>query len=213
MNQFKIALVSQQSLLRHALACLLLSGSWPGIIEEYNCADDVLSRGIADSVIIVADAELTDSELSELSCCARKFGQKIVFIGSRYYEKRLLGLMKLKADGYLTLDSTAEDLILKLHKVGLGIPIVDDHLIPAMVDRLAGNDEERFCLDKYNSLTPREKEILNLLAAGFSNRQIAEKLVISLNTVKNHVHNVLEKLMIENRTQLVSYAHTMGLVS
>lgn len=213
MNQFKIALVSQQSLLRHALACLLLSGSWPGIIEEYNCADDVLSRGIADSVIIVADAELPEPELRELGSCARKSGQKIVFIGSRYYEKRLLGLMKLKADGYLTLDSTVEDLMLKLHKIGLGFPVIDDHLIPAMVDKLSGNDEECVCQSKYNSLTPREKEVLNLLAAGFSNRQIADKLVISLNTVKNHVHNVLEKLMIENRTQLVSYAYTTGLVS
>lgn len=214
MGQRKLVLVSQQFLLRHALACLLLACSWPDAIEEYNCLGDYLvSENAFNPCTIIADAELPEAQLNELIRFAKKFNQKIVIIGSSHYEKRLVSLMKLKADGYLTMDSTAEDLIIKMHKIQQGTPIIDNCLIPAMVDELSGNSEEKAIVEKYNLLTAREKEVLKLLALGFSNSQIASELVISINTVKNHVHNVLDKLTIDNRTQLASYAYTMGLVS
>ena len=60
-------------------------------------------------------------------------------------------------------------------------------------------------------LTPRERELLHCVAAGDTNRQIAEKLVIAENTVKNHIKNILEKLDLENRVQLAAYAVRHGL--
>lgn len=213
MDKLKLFLVSQQSLLRQALACLLLAGSWPGKIGEYNCSHDfMVSENTLGPGIILADAELPETQLNELICFARKSKQKVAIIGSSYYKKRLVDLMLLKADGYLTLDLTTEQFFMMLHKLELNIPIIDDSLIPAMVDKLSFKSEEN-AVEKYNLLTTREKEVLELLALGFSNSQIASELVISINTVKNHVHNVLEKLTIDNRTQLVSYAFTMGLVS
>ncbi|WCK53166.1 response regulator transcription factor [Aneurinibacillus sp. Ricciae_BoGa-3] len=64
-----------------------------------------------------------------------------------------------------------------------------------------------------DTLTPREKEILTWVAAGDTNKQIADRLVIAENTVKNHIKNLLEKLHLNNRVQLAAYAVRHGLVS
>jgi two-component system, NarL family, nitrate/nitrite response regulator NarL len=64
---------------------------------------------------------------------------------------------------------------------------------------------------KPDVLTPREREILMRVAAGETNRQISERLFIAENTVKNHIKNILEKLRLENRVQLASYAVRQGL--
>jgi LuxR family maltose regulon positive regulatory protein len=62
------------------------------------------------------------------------------------------------------------------------------------------------------SLTPRESEVLRLLAEGCSNREIAERLVLSEGTIKYHVHNLLEKLQVESRTQAIARAKDLDLI-
>ena len=64
-----------------------------------------------------------------------------------------------------------------------------------------------------NELTDREVEVLNLLAQGASNPQIAEELFITINTVKTHISHILSKLQLENRTQAATYAVQKGIVS
>lgn len=67
-------------------------------------------------------------------------------------------------------------------------------------------------MDLYQYLTPREREVLVLIAQGKSNDQIACELVISSATAKNHVHHVLTKLQLENRTQAAAFAFRRGLM-
>jgi DNA-binding NarL/FixJ family response regulator len=63
-----------------------------------------------------------------------------------------------------------------------------------------------------SNLSPREKELLQLLATGASNKQIAETLTISENTVKTHMQNIMEKLQLQNRSQATAYAIKKGLI-
>ena len=78
-------------------------------------------------------------------------------------------------------------------------------LLKNAADARAGTPEE-------DNLTEREFEVLRLVARGASNMQIAEELVISVNTVKSHLKNILAKLQLENRTQVAAYALERGLV-
>ena len=66
--------------------------------------------------------------------------------------------------------------------------------------------------DTYDGLSPREREVLKLIAEGYSNREIAEKLIISVNTVEVHRSRLMQKLDMHNRAQLVKYAIRSGLI-
>ena len=78
-------------------------------------------------------------------------------------------------------------------------------LLKSAADNRANTPED-------DSLTSRELEVLRFVARGASNLQIAEELVISVNTVKSHLKNILSKLQLENRTQVAAYALEKGLV-
>ncbi len=214
MHQSALVIVSRQALLRRALACLLISRLRYGEVKEYGSGGEIgLSSGITGHSIYIVDAELPDAEIGEIINLASSSHDKAIIFGSSYSKGRLVELMVLKADGYFTTDLPEAELQVFLEKVWQGGPVIADNLIPEMVNKLSdtakGGIEDK---NAYSLLTPREKEILKLLAAGSTNDQIAKKLVISIYTVKNHVHNILEKLGITNRTQLVSFALTRGLV-
>jgi len=215
MNFYAMFIVSREALLRHSLACLL--SSFPGCREvaEYKAAQEVLNRAkpITDSILIL-DAGLPEHDISAVIDFARQGQNRIILLSSGTDKKRLVGLMPLKADGYITTRITSGEFFALLDKVKTaGETVIDESLVSEMAKHLsaapAGFAGAGAGLD---ILTPREVEVLRLLAVGYTNRQIAKKLVISVYTVKNHVHSILDKLDLDNRTRLTSYAHARGLV-
>ncbi|RIX53919.1 DNA-binding response regulator [Paenibacillus nanensis] len=121
----------------------------------------------------------------------------------------LFTALQYGAQGYLLKNMAPDDWSRYLHA------LLDENseISRQMADRLfqqfkAGHHAEYAPLQV---LTPREQEIISCVAAGSTNKQIAEQLVISENTVKNHLKNILEKLSLENRVQLTSYAIRNGL--
>ena len=100
------------------------------------------------------------------------------------------------ATGYLLKNASQETLVRAIEKVAAGEGFVDPSLVPAF---LAGRDQ-------VDLLTPREREILQLLANGLSNGGVAQRLVISQETVKTHVRHILLKLEADTRTQAVAIA-------
>jgi len=209
----KLILISKQTLQYHALACLLSTCTKYQSIEEYQSWPEVTLRNDhTDRCMYLVDAEMPNSQFNELIFFARKYHDKVAIIGSSYNKDRLINLLSLKADAYLTLECSKDDFIRQLKRIEMDEQVIADCLIPLMVDKLSDKSDEKHMVKMYGSLTAREKQILNFLAAGYTNNQIAEELVISVYTVKNHVHNVLEKLGFENRTQLASYAFTGGFI-
>ena len=115
-------------------------------------------------------------------------------------EARMVGVLKAGAQGYVRKDADPEILLAAVRAVARGRTFID----PSVGGRVAGVVEE---------LTPREIEVVRLLAAGQSNKEIADQLEIGEETVKTHVGRVLAKLRAENRAQAVIQALKRGLVS
>jgi len=205
-------LISGQKLLRQALSHLLSGSNQFQEVYGSPCFGEIRSKaGALENTWFIIDAGLPDDEIQEFILLVKKAGGKVVILGNSYNPKRVIELIPFKADGYLTTDSPKDELFALLGKVESGGPVIAESLIPHMMNWLAASsqtDREEEVL-----LTPREQEILGLLARGHTNGQIAKKLVISVNTVKNHVHNILEKLGVSNRAKLVFYAVKRGLVS
>lgn len=108
------------------------------------------------------------------------------------------------AQGYLLKNMDPDDWLQYLHSVVEGSSEKTRGMAGKLLYQFRERDLENASLTK--SLTRREKEILQLISEGISNKQIAEQLFISENTVKNHIKNLLEKLKLENRVQLATYA-------
>lgn len=134
---------------------------------------------------------------------------KIVILSVSYDVSNLFTAIRYGAQGYLLKNLEPDDWLAYLHA------LLDE--MSEVPREMAGRLLHHFRSEEHpdepipDVLTPRERELLHCVAAGDTNRQIAEKLVISENTVKNHIKNILEKLELENRVQLAAYAVRHGL--
>jgi DNA-binding NarL/FixJ family response regulator len=129
-------------------------------------------------------------------------------------DKSLFPALQAGARGYLTKDASAEEIETAIKAVGAGRthldPAVQERLVAALVDRSApGSGDPAPALP--DDLTPREAEVLKLIADGLSNSEIAERLVVSGATVKTHVNRIFSKIGARDRAQAVRYAWERGL--
>jgi DNA-binding NarL/FixJ family response regulator len=129
-------------------------------------------------------------------------------------DRSVLDALRAGALGYLTKDAGAAEIQQALHRVVGGQaaldPAVQLHLVEAIADGPPSGSAPGSLPD---SLTPREAEVLTLIAAGLSNAEIAERLVVSEATVKSHVNHMLAKIGARDRAQAVGYAYRHGLAS
>jgi two-component system nitrate/nitrite response regulator NarL len=137
--------------------------------------------------------------------------QAIVILTSSEKDGHLYEAVQSGVSGYLLKSLDAEELFSMIEGVSHG----EAAMTRAMASRLLRGVAERVAQDEKgeSSLTERELLVLRLVASGASNLEIAGSLSISVNTVKSHLKNILEKLHLENRTQAATYAFERGLVT
>ena len=139
---------------------------------------------------------------------------KVVVLTTYADDRSVLDALRAGALGYLTKDAGAAEIQQALHRVAGGQaaldPAVQLHLVEAIADGPPSGPAPASLPD---GLTPREAEVLTLIAAGLSNAEIAERLVVSEATVKSHVNHMLAKIGARDRAQAVGYAYRHGLVS
>ncbi len=119
-------------------------------------------------------------------------------------------LLEAGASGCLSLNLSSEELIEFLNMIAQGDIIVSRGIVEQLVQELdQGHDREEL----FNSLSERQREVISLVVNGMTNREIASTLIITENTVKVHLRNILDKLDLRNRQQLAAFAAQSGLVS
>ena len=126
-------------------------------------------------------------------------------------EEYFFEILKTGASGYILKAAETNDLITAIRAVFRGevflYPTMAKQLLSEYLKRLGEGEKS-----DQPTLTPREKEVLRLLAEGYSNREIAKRLVVSLSTVHSHHTNIMRKLNLSSRHELVLYARQNGLV-
>jgi DNA-binding NarL/FixJ family response regulator len=140
-------------------------------------------------------------------------GTAIVILSMHSDESYVLRALKAGAKGYLLKDSAESDLIRAVHAVAGGksffSPAVSKVLLDDYVRKLQRSGAE----DAYDLLTPREREILQLIAEGKSNKDVANLLNLSVYTVETHRSNIMEKLNLRGIPELILYAVRKGIIS
>jgi DNA-binding NarL/FixJ family response regulator len=133
---------------------------------------------------------------------------RAVVLTSYLDDERLLPAIRAGAAGYLLKNVQPQELARAVRTAAAGEALIDPAVAARLVEALDGGRG-----DRAEQLTPREREVLALLARGFANKRIAAELGIAEKTVKTHVSNVLAKLGVSDRTQAALYASRLGLGS
>jgi DNA-binding NarL/FixJ family response regulator len=116
------------------------------------------------------------------------------------------------ASGFLLKRTTPEELIAAIHTVADGDSLLSPSVTRRVIDRMATQPVSGLSGARLEELTPREREVLELVGRGLSNREIAESFVIEESTVKTHVKRILMKLGLRDRVQAVIFAYETGLI-
>jgi DNA-binding NarL/FixJ family response regulator len=205
----RVAVVDDQELFRRGLTMLL------GVEEDIEvvgeAGDGVAATELAASA--VPDVILMDVRMPKRSgieaCVAIKEvapTARIIMLTVSDEEADLYDAVKNGASGYLLKDSSIDEVAQAIRVVADGQSLISPSMAIKLLDefkQMSRSDRQQVPSPR---LTDRELEVLKLVAQGLNNREIAKRLFISENTVKNHVRNILEKLQLHSRMEAVMYA-------
>ena len=134
----------------------------------------------------------------------------VIMLSMHNNKEYLINAYRAGASGYLVKDCDKDELYFALKKVAKGGRYFGDSITHSMMDKLIETNNEP--QKRFNNLTKRELEILNLLLEGYNTKQIAEKLFISFRTVDKHRSNMMEKIEVHNVVDLINYVRENRLI-
>ncbi len=215
MNNLRVLLIDDHTLFRVGLEGLLASRSIE-IVASVGSGHD--AQRLVDELnpdVILLDMRMPGINGLEVLTMLREKNESlpIVMLTTSTDESDLLKSLRSGAQGYLLKDMEPDELVLALRDIVGGKTVVAPDLAPILAKAVQGKtaDKEEIDDSPFSVLTPRETEILGLLAEGQSNKAIARNLGISDGTVKLHVKAILRKLSVHSRVEAAVMAVQRGL--
>jgi DNA-binding NarL/FixJ family response regulator len=216
----RVLLADDQRLVRESLATLL--GLLPGIDLVASASDGEQALALVDEhnpAVVLMDLRMPRMDGIEATRLLRKRRPDVRVIALTTYadDESVLGALRAGARGYLTKDTGSEDIRTAILSVAAGEaaldPSVQHHVVAALAatEERADHSGETANPKLPDDLTPREAEVLVLIAQGLSNAEIAERLFVSPTTVKSHINHLFTKTGLRDRAQAVNYAYRTGI--
>jgi DNA-binding NarL/FixJ family response regulator len=213
----KILLVDDHPLFRAGLKSLLVDNPSFQIIGEAGDGEEAirLTKTLKPDLLLL-DISLPDKSGIEITRELKNLFPEILIMIVSMHSKIdfITESFRAGALGYVIKESAAERLVQGLETVARGEYFLDSSLSHKVVEKILGFPTKEAIItdEKYASLTPREEQVLRLLAEGHSAREVGEKLFISPKTVENHRANIMDKLDLHSTLELIRYAVRLGLI-
>lgn len=209
----KVLLVDDHALFRAGLASLF--GAWGiEVVGEAGNGNEAIERARElQPDVIFMDINMPERNGLEATRAIKAESPEttIVMLTVSDDERDLFEAIKSGAEGYLLKDLKEEEFEEMIRRIGDGEPALSPGLARKLLREFAEGDVREATADPDDDLTDREREVLQHVARGATNREIAGELVISENTVNFHVRNILGKLHLRNRAQVVAWAIEHGI--
>ena len=213
----RLVLADDHALVRAGIASLLRAWGHEVVGEAGNGLEALeLVRTLQPDLVLM---DITMPKCSGLEATrlikAELPDARIVIVTVSDHDEDLFEAIKSGAEGYLLKDMSEAELEATLNAMESGEPALSPHLASKILDEFArlARDASRREGDQRDDLTAREREVLQFVAQGSTNREIAASLFLSEHTVNFHMRNILSKLHLRNRAQAVAYAIRTGLVT
>lgn len=137
---------------------------------------------------------------------------KILILSMHSHEHHIHELLEAGISGYLIKDSSGRDIINAIQAAMNNEIFLSPSISKVVIDKFLSSRKKSPREERFNLLTNREREVFQLIAEGYSNRRIAETLFVSTNTVKSHRTKIMDKLQVENLTELIHFALQLRLI-
>lgn len=216
MNTIKILLADDHVVMRRGIRALLERQEGFQVIAEAGDGREAVQLAESHSPdVVVADIAMPNLNGIE---AARQIAQKsprtaVVILSMHSDESYVMRALKAGARGYLLKDSPESDLINAILAVHDGKAFFSPAISKMLVEDYMRQLQQRGADDSYELLTMREREVLQLLAEGKANKEVATVLNLSLHTVETHRSNILQKLNLHGTPELILYAVRKGVIS
>ncbi len=207
MDKIRLLLADDHTLLREGLRSLIESEPDLTVIAEAEDGRSAvkLARDLCPDVVVMDIAMPLLNGLEATRQILHDFPQvKVLILTMHENEEYIRQVLASGAMGYILKDAAAHELLDAIHAVQRGEPVLSPAITRLVIENyLRWGDMQQ---DNVDSLSPREREVLQLIAEGNTNKQIAEILSISVKTVETHRTNLMSKLDLHDRADLIKYA-------
>jgi two-component system, NarL family, response regulator NreC len=216
MRKIRILLADDHQLMRSGIRLMLERESDLSVVGEASDGREAvaLAKSLRPDVVVM---DIGMSNLNGIEAAQQVTQNRpevaIVMLSMHSDESYVLRALKAGARGYLLKDSAEADLIKAVHAVAAGKSFFSPAVSKVLLDDYVRKLKRSGADDAYDLLTPREREVLQLVAEGKSNKDIANLLNLSVYTVESHRSNLMEKLNLRGLPELILYAVRKGIIS
>ena len=210
----RVLLVDDDQLMRAGLRAVLSSDAGIEVVGEAATGRAAVARVRAlrpDLVLMDVRMPDLDGIAATREVLATSPDVKVVILTTFEQDDYIFGALSAGASGFLLKRTSPEELLAAIHTVAAGDSLLSPSVTRIVLERLARQPAPRVAGSAVAALTPREREVLGLVARGLSNGEIAAALVIEETTVKTHVKRILGKLGLRDRIQAVIFAYESGI--
>ena len=213
----RVLLCDDQELVRVGLRMIVESQDDLVVVAEAANGEEAVAKSRElrpDLVLMDVRMPVLDGVAATGRICAELPDARVLIITTFDLDEYAYAALRAGASGFLLKDALPEELVAGIRAVAAGDAVISPgltrKLIDAFGDRMPGRtpEQER----RLDTLTDREREVLTVMASGWSNTEIAERLCLAESTVKSHVSRVLAKIGARDRVQAVIFAYDAGLV-
>lgn len=212
----RVLLVDDHAVIRQALRRLLESFGGVEVVGDVeNGREAVLAAQRLNPDVVLMDVVMPALNGVEATRQLRRAAPtaRVIMLSGFVDEAQLVEAIRAGASGYLVKRSDADEVLLAIRTVARGntyfsAALAEQFDVPALLLRAKGEEP----VSGLDLLTPREREVLQLIAEGYTNQQIADELCVSIKTVEAHKAHISQKLKTKSRTDLIRYAIQKGIL-
>jgi DNA-binding NarL/FixJ family response regulator len=212
----RVLVADDDHLMRAGLAELLTADPTIEIVAQAASGRQAVDQAVRFTPdVVLMDIRMPDLDgieaTRELSRVAPQL--RVLILTTFEQDDYIFGALRAGASGFLLKRARPEDLIAGVHTIAAGDSLLSPSVTRRVIDRMAQQPTPEFSNQaKLDELTPRERDVLQLIARGMANREIATTLVVEESTIRTHVKRILMKLNVRDRIQAVIFAYENDLI-
>jgi DNA-binding NarL/FixJ family response regulator len=213
MKKIKLLLIEDNRLLREGLTVMLKKQTDIEVVETVGDGENILKimRRYKPEIILLDLGLRNRSSLYSVKLVKKKFpASRVIMMDLIPTQDDVLEFVQAGVSGFILKDATVSDFLNTVRSVAKGYQILPPNLTGSLfsqiVEHAVSGSDTSAIMDSVQ-MTKRERQVIELISEGHTNKEIAQKLHLSTYTVKSHVHNILEKLALRSRLQIAKYLH------